>query len=992
MLNTLTDNICAVAGSKLVWLLVRRADTLIGVASSSSDDGVQDTFFAVIEKLFPARQLPLQSNHNPFAEVLQRNMPLVGLDVGKLHDIAGGEIFASALTAIGAAYVTLLPLRQEDDLLGVLVLADAKNDFITSSRGQHFIKLIRRQATNDLAHQAELQPIAAWQTSVVAAIQDALVVLDAGSNIIHVNKPLLMMLGCTSEELIGQPATTIFGEPLSTEPRQVVTMQGASGELTEVNAACSIIDGYRVILLSASASQAQHQRELETQSKRLKTLNQASRAVNSPIGLQDVIQVVLSFAYDVVDAEAAALMLRDDDDDMIVVATHNVDGMHGRAITLGMGLVGWVAENRTPALALDVEQDPRYRSYVDSSAEIYTRSMIAVPLATTSDLMGVLAVMNCNHGQFTQEDVETLENLGASAATALENATLFEQTQRRLTELSTILDASAIATSTVELQSIVEPIVRRLNNALKIERVSITLAHQDVMRRLVSMVDASWPSDSALTIPVSRLPHKQQALQTPSQIQLDVSDLSLEEQAELRLRGVRYAMNLPLILRGQAAGVVTIYADEEIAEYVSHVTLETVEAWENESEMPAEALTALCNRIISATGYRWCAIYLLNTATDELLLSREIGMAYHKPNAGVAIENKWFPTAQKVMGQGEILATTLEMPENKQERNYLGFLGLTDILFAPIIRQGEGIGVIELAVTDERPFDASAVSLSHGIANIVGNAIESYRLYSSLEQRASALEAAYRELEDGDRLKDELLQNMSHELGTPLTHILGYLSLLGDGAFGDLNPEQKDTIDLAVRKTQAVANMIKQMVVVHASSASALDLRDTHIDQLAALTVRTLEPRAKAAGIVIKPRISRNLPRVRVDQVALSDVFNALLDNAIKFSGDGKEVEVEIRDLGGPTIQVAIHDQGIGIPEEEQERVFRQFYQIDGSTTRTYGGLGLGLSVVQKIIEEHGGKVWIESELGKGTTVYFTVLKSIPGTVMDPTGPLMAIF
>ncbi|PJF44855.1 MAG: hypothetical protein CUN55_01900 [Phototrophicales bacterium] len=896
MLHTLLDNIRAVTDSHLIWLLTVQDEVLVDTVISAPSPKLIKSFAAQIERVFSQRIVPLQHAHNPIAEVLLRNIPLVGLEAEKLRNTEGGASLAQVLEAIDARYISLLPLRNDKNLLGVLLLANKDVDFISSERGQQLMKLIRRQIT------VELDYLQHFKTAFEA-----------------------------------------------------------------------------------------HQRALETQTKRLKTLNQASRAINSPIGLQDVIQVVLSLAYEVVQAEAAVLLLRDDDDDLIVVATHKVSDMHGRAITMGMGLLGWVAEHREPILVQNVEQDTRYRSYVDGSSEIQTQAMIIVPLATMTDVIGVLAVMNRLEGEFTQDDLETLENLGATAAIAIENATLFEQTQRRLTELSTMLDASAIATSTVELQSIVEPIARRLTHALDLQRMSIILLDGDVMRRLVSVVSASWPIEKALSIPLARLPSKAQALEIPNTVSLETSQLSLEEQTELCLRGMRHAVNVPLVLHGSTKGIITVYSNQEFEHSTPTVILEAVADWEKTTSVPEEEFMQLCQKILDASRSLWCVIYLLNDEQDELLLYREMGSVYHKPNSGIAIDLKWFPTAQKVMQSGEILPTTVEVPANKHERNYLRFLGLTDVLFAPILRQGVGVGVVELGIIDERPFDASAVSLSRGIANIIGNAIESYRLYSSLEQRASALEAAYRELEDADRLKEELLQNMAHELGTPLTHILGYLSLLADGAFGDLTPEQRETVDLAVRKTQHVANMIKQMVVGHASDSTILNLRDVHLDQLAALVVRDLELQARNMGIAIKPRISRNLPKVRVDPAAIKQVFQALLDNAIKFSGDGKLIEVEIRDLGGPTLQVAIHDKGIGISPEEQERVFRQFYQVDGSMTRRFGGLGLGLSVAKKIVEAHGGKIWLESELGKGTTVYFTVLKAIPGTALDATAPLLAI-
>jgi signal transduction histidine kinase len=205
---------------------------------------------------------------------------------------------------------------------------------------------------------------------------------------------------------------------------------------------------------------------------------------------------------------------------------------------------------------------------------------------------------------------------------------------------------------------------------------------------------------------------------------------------------------------------------------------------------------------------------------------------------------------------------------------------------------------------------------------------------------------------------------------------LGYISLLKDGTFGPMNLEQQEAAEKVIEKIEQVANLIKKMVSVHASNSQNLSLKSTRLEQLASLAVRSMLPKAKASSIQIVPQIPEDLPPALVDRVAISEIFEALIDNAIKFSGEGKVIEISITDPGGPTLQVNIRDQGIGIPVTEHEKVFRRFYQIDGSTTRRYGGTGLGLAIARKVITAHGGRIWLESDLDKGTTVSFTVPKA----------------
>jgi len=132
--------------------------------------------------------------------------------------------------------------------------------------------------------------------------------------------------------------------------------------------------------------------------------------------------------------------------------------------------------------------------------------------------------------------------------------------------------------------------------------------------------------------------------------------------------------------------------------------------------------------------------------------------------------------------------------------------------------------------------------------------------------------------------------------------------------------------------------------------------------------------------LTLVENLPEDLPPVAGDEGWLLQVFDNLLGNAIKFSPNGGQITVTVEDAG-PMERVSIADQGIGIPKDQQERIFERFYQVDGSARRRFGGVGLGLAIVKRIVETHGGKVWVESEEGKGSTFYFTIPKYQDGTL-----------
>ena len=354
----------------------------------------------------------------------------------------------------------------------------------------------------------------------------------------------------------------------------------------------------------------------------------------------------------------------------------------------------------------------------------------------------------------------------------------------------------------------------------------------------------------------------------------------------------------------------------------------------------------------------------------------EIGLAEWTSGTGSVLPVDNYPTLRAVVEQQHIdIMLRDNLPEDSAERLWLDRHGGDVCLLVPLINKGITIGAFLLIDQNRDTFDNQELDLAQGIANVVSSALENARLYESLQQRARALESAYSELQELDRAKDQFIQNVSHELRTPLIHVLGYAGLLADGTFGPLNDDQQAALQTIAEKGQRVADLVEDMVAAQAQEVEALDLQPVDLPALIGNVLTASEDRIRAAHVRLITHFQESIPPVRADARLIATAFEKLLDNALKFGADGERIEIAIRDTDGPLVQVAVRDYGIGIPIEEQEKIFQRFYQVDGRVNRKYGGAGLGLSVARSIIEGHGGRIGVKSRPAEGSIFFFTLPK-----------------
>lgn len=248
---------------------------------------------------------------------------------------------------------------------------------------------------------------------------------------------------------------------------------------------------------------------------------------------------------------------------------------------------------------------------------------------------------------------------------------------------------------------------------------------------------------------------------------------------------------------------------------------------------------------------------------------------------------------------------------------------------------------------------------------------------ASERRQAEAMRRDKEAAEEANRAKSQFLANMSHELRTPLNAIIGFSEILHDRTFGELTPKQERYVGNILSSGRHLLQLINDILDLSKIEAGRVQLEYAAFSPLTA--VRTVDNLVKALlqkkNITLEVDAGANLPPLIADQSKFKQVLYNLISNAIKFTPEGGKVMVNLGTAaGGSLLQVDVKDTGIGIKPEDQARIFREFEQVDNSYSRQQQGTGLGLALVRKFVEMHGGRIWVESEgEGKGTTFSFTV-------------------
>jgi len=287
--------------------------------------------------------------------------------------------------------------------------------------------------------------------------------------------------------------------------------------------------------------------------------------------------------------------------------------------------------------------------------------------------------------------------------------------------------------------------------------------------------------------------------------------------------------------------------------------------------------------------------------------------------------------------------------------------GVRAVLAVPLLHQSEVVGVLVVRRNQPGIFSPEVIRLVEAFAAQSAIAVENARLFGEIAQKS-------RELEIASQHKSQFVANMSHELRTPLAAILGYAELLKEGFYGNQSEKSLDALTRIRSNGKHLLGLINTVLDIAKieSGQFTLNMAEYAIESVVETVRSATESLAHNKKLSLKTEVGKPLPVGLGDEQRLIQVLLNLVGNAIKFTDTG-EVRVTAKSVNGH-FKVSVTDTGPGIPEGHQTRIFEQFHQVDASNTKAKGGTGLGLAIAKQIVEMHGGRIWVESTLGKGST------------------------
>ena len=331
-------------------------------------------------------------------------------------------------------------------------------------------------------------------------------------------------------------------------------------------------------------------------------------------------------------------------------------------------------------------------------------------------------------------------------------------------------------------------------------------------------------------------------------------------------------------------------------------------------------------------------------------------------------------------GKLEIVPDSSADPRVEEIPGMDDYEGRQTMMAIPLKGRGGVAGVMELYRDHSNQFTEIEYAVVEPFAAHAAIAVENAKLREELRGNFDSVQKAYEDIKDLDRMKDSLVDTISHELRTPLTTIMGYLEMMHSGLYGDITPKMDSKIGSMLEQVKRINLLVSTMLEMSRLQRKTLTLEFEPVN-IAMVTKEVLEDtdlNAKKKSHTVTVLFGAELPIIAADRLRVHDVIENLLDNAIKYTNPGGKITIGADILGGK-MHIWVKDNGVGIAEEDKEKVFNRFFLADAGLTREDGRVGIGLYICKEIVKRHGGEMWFDSTKGVGSTFHFTLpLASTP--------------
>jgi GAF domain-containing protein len=705
-----------------------------------------------------------------------------------------------------------------------------------------------------------------------------------------------------------------------------------------------------------------------------------------------------------------------------------------RDLTTG---VGRMVATQQPVHIIDLTAEPAYRDR--NPARVATveiggaRTFLAVPMLKEGRLAGGIVIYRPEVRAFSDQQIRLVQTFANQAVIAIENVRLFKELEERNAALTEALEQQTatseilrvISSSPTDLQPVFDSILRsavRLCDAMhgiayRYDGTTIEImAHHNYTPEALRVLQAYFPkvpgsaTSTEDAIRERHVVHVQDAADDPAHP-------AGEEVA--RQLGYRTLISVPMLREGVAIGAVTVarrerraFSDKQIA-LLKTFAAQAVIAIENvrlfnelqtrtaQLTRSVDELTALgeVGRALSSTldletilntivvrandlaGTDGCTVWEYDEGAAEFRMRATSNIG---GELGDAIRANPIRRGEGALGMSALRLAPVQIPDiaaagayHGPHREILLRAGHHALLAIPLLREDQLVGGFTVSRRSAGEFAPAVIDLLQTFATQSALAIHNARLFREIADKSRQLELA-------SRHKSQFLANMSHELRTPLNAILGYSELIADNIYGEVPERMREVLERVDKSGRHLLGLINDILDLSKIEAGQLTLALTpySMDGAAQTVATAVGALAAEKQLGFEVVLAEDLPIGQGDERRLTQVLLNLVGNAIKFTEVGKVV-VRVA-TSGDTYVVSVIDTGPGIAEGDREKIFEEFQQADTTRAKAKGGTGLGLAISRRIVEMHGGRLWVESTLGEGSTFSFTVPIHVEQQVVAP--------
>ncbi|MBI3374595.1 MAG: GAF domain-containing protein [Betaproteobacteria bacterium] len=743
---------------------------------------------------------------------------------------------------------------------------------------------------------------------------------------------------------------------------------------------------------------------------------------SSPTDLQPVFDAILENAMRLCESHLGFLGLYDGER-YVHVAQRGGSGEYAKWLARGPFVphpgqaIGRMLRDRKPVHHQDLRESAGYREGVESVVKTVdvagARTLLAVPMLKEGRVVGGIVIYRPEERPFTQKQIELVSTFADQAVIAIQNVRLFNETKEALERQTATADIlKVISSSPTDEQPVFDAIVESAERLFTGRRAVLRIVEGEklILRALSSGGTSNEYADRFRVLPVDRDSSVGQAVldcKVLEVIDTKASGASAFASRNADRLGFRSISAAPLLREGKGIGVIAVTStepgglSEKQRQLLQTFADQAVIAIENvrlfkELQARTEALTRSVGQLtaLGAVGQAISSTLDLETVLKTIvshaveLTGMDGGSIYEYDERSeefhlAAAENVPQEIADDIRrapirkGEGALgrsavtleptqIPDTLDADYHSGRRELLIRAGYRALLAVPLLREDHLLGGLLVNRKTPGPFAPEVVELLKTFATQSAMAIQNARLFREIAEKGKQLEVA-------SRHKSDFLSSMSHELRTPLNAILGFNEMILGEIYGDVPADMKEPLTDIQTSGKHLLRLINNVLDLAKIEAGRMELAPSEyvVNDIVETVRSSLRPLAADKGLEFVAVVAEDIPLAYGDAGRITQCLMNLAGNSLKFTKAGKvEIAVEIR---GELLAYRVSDTGIGMAPDKIGNLFSEFRQADATIAGEYGGTGLGLSISKKFVELHGGRIWVESELGKGSAFLFEI-------------------